>query len=83
MKILAQTIKGRGPFKGYVFEKVQESEAGYIYKQEGYGFVHHIAFKKNFNERFNCESFPGVEAYGNWAFCCSNMEIAEERLKNL
>lgn len=66
---------------GFDYYKVLETEKGFIYRQDDNGkTVAYETFKRKVNTQFNCESFPGNEAFGSWAWTYRTLEDAKKRL---
>lgn len=66
---------------GFDYHKVKEVDNGFIYRQDDNGkTVAFEVFKRKHNLYYQCESFPGNEAFGVWAWTYRNLEEAEKRL---
>lgn len=76
-KTLNGSFVGRGEVKGYNFNKVKETEKGFIYQKEKDGNISYEVFKKKYNKRFDCISYPTSKAFGSWAWDCKTLNRAE------
>ena len=69
---------------GFDYEQVVKSDKGYIYSQRlGSKIVAYEVFKRVENKYYNCISFPGNEAFGDWAWTYPTLELAEKKLNNI
>lgn len=85
MKKLAPTIKSPKGFAHQVMYKYKEGNKSYIYAQlaaDGRKLGFHV-FKKKVNTMYNCESYPGSEAFGVWAWQYADLAIAVDKFKQL
>jgi len=84
MKLLDKIIRSPKGFGGFEMKQVQETESGYVYeqintdRQETVGFH---AFERRENTMYDCESYPGGEAFGNWAWQFTNKQDAVNQLE--
>ncbi len=66
---------------GFDYHQVKATDKGYIYMQkDGEKTVAFEVFKHKENTQFDCVSFPGNEAFGQWAWTYRNIDEAIERL---
>lgn len=83
-KELPLKFVGVGEVKGDLFEQVEKTSFGYIYKRTFYdGGCCYEVFKHRENKMFGNISYPKSKAFGVWAWCCSTYEHAKRRLNQL
>lgn len=70
---------------GFDYFKVKElAKKAYIYRQEDNGKVISFeVFRHKENTQFDCVSFPGNEAFGQWAWTYRNLPDAEKKFETL
>ena len=67
---------------GFDYRLVYSNDLGYIYVQSDNGkTVAFEVFKRKINTYFNCVSFPGNEAFGQWAWTYRTLDEAIAKLK--
>jgi hypothetical protein len=69
--------------KGFIYSQIISKPHGYIYKVDAQGHIFYEVFRHRINERFGCVSYPGGEAFGDWAWTFSNFEDADKCLNKL
>jgi hypothetical protein len=85
MKELETTFIGKGQVKGFIFTQVKKSEKAYVYHVNTGSTEHYEVFRRKENKQFNCISYPGMHAFGIWAFTCHEHNYLDkfEELNNL
>lgn len=86
MKKLSDTIVSPKGLAGFTLNKVYEDEQFYIYKKTNTEFGYDGGFElfeRRINTMFKCETIPGGEAFGIWAFQLHSYEAAIEKLNKL
>lgn len=83
MKELKEYFSRRGQVKGYVFNQISATKWCFIYEVKGSGTTHYEVFKRVENTLYNCVSYPTDKAFGKWAWTCSNLGQAKDRLKKI
>ena len=83
--------------KGELFTQIEKTDRYYIYKRDLKTVVYYEVFerksqklndfwrqydKKGKYDGFeSVEVYPSNESFGNWAYCCCSLEIAQKRAK--
>ncbi len=69
MKELEKHFIGRGEVRGFDFRQIKSNARAYLYQVRTPldGRIHYEIFKRKANTRFNCISYPGSKAFGDWA----------------
>ena len=83
MRQLEKDFIGTGEVKGFIFTQIKKSEYGYIYRVIAGGTSHYEVFKHTENTRYNCVSYPRSKSFGLWAWHCSDLVKALERLEQI
>lgn len=66
---------------GFLYKQVFKNEKGYVYEQFLNGkSIAFEAFYRMENTLYDCISFPGNNSFGVWAWSCSNIERAINKL---
>lgn len=86
MKLLADTIKSPKGLAGFTLFKEYMDENYYIYRKEntelGY-LAGYELFKRKINTQFNCETIPGGEQFGVWAWQFPTYQQATNKLNKI
>ena len=86
MKKLSGTIVSPKGLAGFTLLKQYEDEEYYIYKKTntemGYEAGYEL-FERKVNTMFKCETIPGGEAFGIWAWQFPTFDMAYDKLKQL
>ncbi len=86
MKLLADTIKSPKGLKGFTLTKQYMDDEYYIYKKththDGYDAGYEL-FKRKINTMFDCETIPGGNAFGVWAWQLLTLERCYEKLNEI
>jgi len=80
MRELKEYFSGRGQVSGYVFNQIRATEWGFVYEVKGSGTIHYEVFKRFENTLYNCISYPTDKAFGKWAWTCTTLERALQKL---
>ena len=86
IKKMADVLKSPKGGKGFTYHREQETPTHYIYRQvSNYSdnTIGYIVFKRKVNTMYNCESFPGMEQFGQWAWHYSRLSDAVKKLNSL
>ena len=83
MKELRKTFTGIGQVKGYEFLQICKTEYGYLYEVKEKDAIHYEVFKRRENTLYDCVSYPTDKAFGLWAWTCSDLERAEDKLNEI
>lgn len=86
MKKLSDTVVSPKGLAGFTLTKVYEDDKYYIYKKTNTEFGYEAGyelFERRINTMFNCETVPGGEAFGIWAFQLHSYDAAIEKLNKL
>ena len=69
MKELAKYFTGKGEVRGFEFTQLESNGRAYLYQVRTPldGRIHYEIFRRKENARFNCISYPGSKAFGDWA----------------
>lgn len=84
MKELKNEFDGTGEVKGYHFKQIEKTEQYYIYEvsnMDNPNRKHYEVFKRIYNKRFNCESYPKSPSFGKTAWTANNFEHAQDIAK--
>lgn len=83
MKLLDKTIISPKTLKGFTLEQVYMDDEYYIYKKhhtkDKYEAGYEL-FERRINTMFQCESVPGAESFGVWAWQLRTLEEAKIKL---
>lgn len=91
---IEKSFIGYGEVKDFIFNQVDKNEFGYIYSVEDDGKMHYEVFEKrssqvciDFIERIYSETetrdvYPKANAFGVWAFTCTDLDHAYKYFKN-
>lgn len=89
---LEKTINGRGDVKGVIFTQVKETPLCYIYlRSDGLFEVFEKRTQKEMTTNINGqeiyfeekELYPNSNAFGKWAWECTSLENAQNRLMGM
>lgn len=82
MKELSKNFEGKGEVRNFFFKQVECTVHGYIYKvsHPDAKKPHYEAFRRKVNERFQSVSYPKSTAFGRWAWTCTTLAEAREKL---
>lgn len=84
MKELQKEFVGTGEVKGDKFSQVKQSEFAYIYRRIfNDGGECYEVFRRRENKQFNTVSYPKSKSFGIWAWCCSSLEMAENKFNSI
>lgn len=86
IKNMADVVASPKGGKGFTFHKEIETPTHYIYKQVNNEYGHtvgYLVFERRINTMFKCESWPGGEQFGIWAWHYSWLSQAKEKLNSL
>lgn len=79
MKKLDEQVRSPNGLGGFVLTRLNDFPDYYIYEQFQTRLdkvVGYHVFEKKINAMFNCESYPGGEAFGVWAWQATTYEQA-------
>lgn len=86
MKKLSGTIVSPKGLAGFTLIKQYEDDKYYIYKKTntefGYAAGYEL-FERRINTQFDCETVPGGEAFGVWAWQYPTFDMAYDKLNKL
>lgn len=82
MRELETRFIGRGEVKNFDFKQVECTVHGYIYQvtPPDVNKPHYEVFRRKINERFQSVSYPKSTAFGRWAWTCTTLAEAREKL---
>lgn len=87
MNELSAEIQGRGEIRGITLIQVKKSDKAYIYARydtnNGDRFDGYEVFKRKYNDRFDCESYPSSNAFGIWAWSYSKLDDAMRKFEEI
>lgn len=86
MKKLNDTIVSPKGLAGFTLTKQYDDGEYYIFKKINTEFGYEAGyelFERRENTMFNCETIPGGEAFGVWAWQFPTYEMAINKLNNL
>ena len=85
MKIneLERQFYGKGRTKGFKFKQISSTNSGFIYEVTNGGRIYYEVFKRKINKRFAVVSYPGGEAFGNWAWTFAKLSDARSKLADI
>lgn len=85
MERLKQKVYSPKGFAKQIMTLLHENEEGYLFQQEnieGDLLGYHV-FLRKVNTLYDCESYPGAEAFGKWAWQFTDLDKAKEKFDNL
>lgn len=83
MKELREEFIGKGQVRGFRFTQVKKTEFGYIYEIDTKNTTHYEVFKRVYNSRYNCISYPSSKAFGIWAWTTNCLGKANNILEDI
>lgn len=83
MKELKEEFTGRGDVGGFLFKQLAKSDKAYMYEVNDEGRIQYEVFERRENTRFNCVSYPGTQAFGNWAWCYDSKDRALSKFNQI
>lgn len=85
MKQLEDIIKSPNGFAKQTMTLISKNDEGFLFRQDSneWGTLGYHVFFRKINTQFNCESYPGLEAFGKWAWQFTTIESAKQRFNNL
>lgn len=86
MKLLAETIKSPKGLKGFTLSREYMDDEYYIYKKththDGYEAGYEL-FERRENTMFKCETIPGGNAFGIWAWQLPTKQRVYQKLEQI
>lgn len=86
MKLLADTIKSPKGLKGFTLIKEYMDDKYYIYRKihthDKYEAGYEL-FERKINTMFDCETIPGGNAFGVWAWQLPTKQKAYDKLNKI
>ena len=83
MRELKEYFSGTGQVRGYIFNQICKTEYGYLYEVKEKDAIHYEVCKRRENTLYDCVSYPTDKAFGLWAWTCSDLERAEDKLNEI
>lgn len=95
MKQLSKEFTGTGDVKGFIFTQLRSSEKAFLYKVNTGNTTHWEVFERRVSKagsRFfgdievkfeEKEKYPKSEHFGDWAWCCTSLKVAEDIYEQL
>ena len=86
IKPLSKTIISPKGLAGFTLKQVYQDDDFYIYEKVNTEFNYKAGyelFERRVNTMFKCETVPGGEAFGIWAFQLPNLNKAYIKLRQL
>ena len=86
MKLLENIVKSPKGLAGFTLTKEYENDKYYIFRKHNHIEDYHAGyelFERRINTMFQCESIPGGEAFGVWAWHLPTLEKAHGKLKQI
>jgi hypothetical protein len=86
IKLLSNEVKSPKGLAGFTLYKEYEDENYYIFRKynhtENY-LAGYELFERKINTMFKCETVPGGEAFGVWAWQLPTLQKAYDKLKQI
>lgn len=80
---LKQDFTGVGQVRGFKFTQISKTDSGFMYEVDTGNTIYYEVFKRRFNSRFNCISYPTNKAFSIWAWTTPRIIRAFEILNEL
>lgn len=82
---LKDKFEGKGEKSGYFFNKLHESDSGFMYEISSNlsNTKHYEVFIKRINTQFDCISYPKSNSFGKYAWCYTDYNKAITKFNNL
>ena len=83
MKKLNKEFIGRGEVRGFKFTQIRATKRAFLYEVDADGVICYEVFKRMINKQYDCESYPGSNSFGLWAWHYMDLTKAMNKFKTL